>query len=586
MPNQIGWIRWLPGLLTLRQYQATWLAHDIVAGIVLATMLVPVGIAYAVASGVPGIYGLYATIVPLLAYALFGPSRILVLGPDSSLAAVILGVVSPLSGGDPLRAVALAGMMAVVSGIVCILAGVARLGFVTELLSKPIRYGYMNGIALTVLISQLPKLFGFSIEGDGPLQKAMGHRSRRFVDGRANWTAFAVGAGTLAVILLLKNSKRVPGILIAVVGATAIVGVLDLAGARRRVGPGSAPPGPACVRDPVDHLCRYRPGSDRRLRRRPGVVRRHQRPLPRLRGANRYECRSQSGDGRARSRQSGRRILSGFSDQQQFVTHPGGGGCRRPNAVDRGRRRARRRPAAVGGAESAPASAHRRIGRGRDRLGDRLDRDHRPGSNLSHPALGVLAIDRLLRGRRGSWRDPGHRLGDRDRRHRVPVGWLASALCGAGPRRRASRATTTSRAIPMPARYPVWSSFAGMHRCSSPTPSCSRSVFWMRWRNRPLRCAGWSLRQNRSPAWTSPRPMSSPNWTRPCTGPESSCAFAELKDPVKDKLKRFGLFDADWRKVLLSDHRSRRQQLPRKPCGRLGGLGGPRPTEKQGLIQL
>jgi MFS superfamily sulfate permease-like transporter len=100
----------------------------------------------------------------------FGPSRILVLGPDSSLAAVILGVVVPLSGGDPSRVVALAGMMAVVSGLVCILAGTARLGFVTELLSKPIRYGYMNGIAPTVLISQMPRLFGFSIESVGPLR--------------------------------------------------------------------------------------------------------------------------------------------------------------------------------------------------------------------------------------------------------------------------------------------------------------------------------------------------------------------------------------------------------------------------------
>jgi MFS superfamily sulfate permease-like transporter len=175
MANQIGWIRWLLGLVTLRQYQITWLPHDIVAGTVLATMLVPVGIAYAVASGVPGICGLYATIVPLLAYALFGPSRILVLGPDSSLAAVILGVVFPLSAGDSARAVALAGMMAVVSGVVCVLAGVAQLGFVTELLSKPIRYGYMNGIALTVLISQLPKFFGFSIEGSGPLRELWGH---------------------------------------------------------------------------------------------------------------------------------------------------------------------------------------------------------------------------------------------------------------------------------------------------------------------------------------------------------------------------------------------------------------------------
>jgi len=228
MTNQVGWIRWLPGVVTLQKYQASWLAHDIVAGLVLVTMLVPVGIAYAAASGVPGIYGLYATIVPLLAYAVFGPSRILVLGPDSSLAAVILGVVLPLSGGDSLRAVALAGMMAIVSGVVCILAGVARLGFVTELLSKPIRYGYMNGIALTVLISQLPKLFGFSIESAGPLRDlwAIGGA---LLANKANWTTFAVGAGTLAVILLLRNSKRMPGVLIAVVAATVIVGTLDLA---------------------------------------------------------------------------------------------------------------------------------------------------------------------------------------------------------------------------------------------------------------------------------------------------------------------------------------------------------------------
>src|SRR3954470_14242143 len=103
-----GWIRWLPGIEALRRYEAAWFPHDVVAGLVLATMLVPVGIAYAVASGLPGIYGLYATIVPLLVYALFGPSRILVLGPDSALAAVILSTVLPLSGGDPQRGVVLA----------------------------------------------------------------------------------------------------------------------------------------------------------------------------------------------------------------------------------------------------------------------------------------------------------------------------------------------------------------------------------------------------------------------------------------------------------------------------------------------
>ena len=228
MTDRTGWLRWLPGLRTLRQYEAAWLPHDVVAGLVLATMMVPVGIAYAVASGVPGIYGLYATIIPLLAYALFGPSRILVLGPDSALAAVILAVVVPLSGGDPLRAVTLASMMAVVSGTVCILAGVARLGFVTELLSKPIRYGYLNGIALTVLISQLPKLFGFSIESEGPL-RSLWAIADAVLEGRTNLAAFMVGAGTLAVILLLQGRKRLPSILIAVVAATVIVGTLDLA---------------------------------------------------------------------------------------------------------------------------------------------------------------------------------------------------------------------------------------------------------------------------------------------------------------------------------------------------------------------
>ena len=211
----------------LSRYEAAWLPHDLMAGLVLTTMLVPVGIAYAVASGVPGIYGLYATIVPLLAYALFGPSRILVLGPDSSLAAVILAVVLPLSAGDPTRAVIVASLMAVVSGLVCILVGVMRLGFVTELLSKPIRYGYMNGIALTVLISQLPKLFGFSIDSEGPVRDLV-QIAQSVLAGKANWTAFAVGAGTLATILLLKPWKRIPGLLIAVVGATIAVGVLGL----------------------------------------------------------------------------------------------------------------------------------------------------------------------------------------------------------------------------------------------------------------------------------------------------------------------------------------------------------------------
>src|SRR5262244_122755 len=201
--DQTGWMHWLPGLNTFRRYELGWLRHDLVAGLVMTTMLVPVGIAYAEASGVPGINGLYATILPLLAYALFGPSRILVLGPDSALAPVILAVVLPLSGGEPQRAVTIAGMLAIVSGVACIAAGLGRLGFVTELLSKPIRYGYMNGIALTVLLSQIPKLAGFSVAAKGPLRQAW-EIINKIVEGNANVAAFAIGASTLVLILLLK----------------------------------------------------------------------------------------------------------------------------------------------------------------------------------------------------------------------------------------------------------------------------------------------------------------------------------------------------------------------------------------------
>jgi high affinity sulfate transporter 1 len=226
--NRTGWMRWLPGFNTLRQYESSWLRHDVVAGLVMTTMLVPVGIAYAEASGVPGINGLYATIVPLLAYALFGPSRILVLGPDSALAPLILTVVLPLSGGEPQRAVAVAGMMAIVSGIVCLAAGLGRLGFITELLSKPIRYGYMNGIALTVLLSQVPKLLGFSLTASGPLRQAWAILGK-VLAGNTNIVALSIGASTLALILLLKRWRQVPGILIAVVAATIVVAVFDLA---------------------------------------------------------------------------------------------------------------------------------------------------------------------------------------------------------------------------------------------------------------------------------------------------------------------------------------------------------------------
>ena len=251
-----GVLRWLPGLQTLRSYDPAWLRHDLIAGVVLTMMLVPVGIAYAQASGLPGINGLYATIVPLLAYALFGPSRIMVLGPDSALAAVILAVVLPISGGDPDRAVTPGSVMALVSGAICIAAGLSKLGFITELLSKPIRYGYMNGIALTIILSQTPKLLGFSVKADGPLRQGAAIADA-ILNGSTSIAALSIGGSALVLILALRRWPRIPGMLVATVVATVVVAVFDLADRTGISVVGALPqglPGPRVPLVPFDTL--------------------------------------------------------------------------------------------------------------------------------------------------------------------------------------------------------------------------------------------------------------------------------------------------------------------------------------------
>ena len=227
-PDQRGIWRWVPGLYTLRHYQRRWLPSDLAAGLTLTAVLVPVGMAYAEAGGVPAIYGLYATIVPLIAYALFGPSRILVLGPDSSLAPMIAAAILPLAAGDTQHAVRVAAMLAVLTGVFGVAIGLLRLGFITELLAKPIRYGYMNGIALTVLVSQLPKLFGFPVKAEGLIGR-IGEFGAGVLSGKTNLAALAVGGSCLIAILALKRFLRVPGVLLAVGGATLAVGWLGLA---------------------------------------------------------------------------------------------------------------------------------------------------------------------------------------------------------------------------------------------------------------------------------------------------------------------------------------------------------------------
>lgn len=238
-----GFSRWIPAIQALRTYQRAWLPRDIAAGLVLAAILVPVGMGYAEAAGLPAIYGLYATIFPLLAYAIFGPSRILVLGPDSSLAAIIAATIVPLAAGNPDTLIALAGMLALLTGGLCILAGLAHFGFITDLLSKPIRIGYLNGIALTVLVGQLPKLLGFSSSGEGLIQETAS-LVQGVAQGLTNPVTLAIGVACLAIILLLKRfMPKVPGVLVAVIGATLVVGVLNLAASAGVSVVGPLPPG-------------------------------------------------------------------------------------------------------------------------------------------------------------------------------------------------------------------------------------------------------------------------------------------------------------------------------------------------------
>ena len=219
------------GLANLSSYQARWLRRDIVAGLVLTALLVPQGMAYAELAGLPPITGLYTSSLCLVAYGVFGPSRILVLGPDSSLGPMIAATILPLVGaqGDPARAIALASALALLVGAIITVAGLVHLGFVADLISKPTIIGYMNGLALTILVGQLPKLFGFSVDGDGFLPELSGF-ARGLADGETVGAALAVGVFGLVVIVGLHRwLPKVPGVLVAVVASVLAAGAFDLA---------------------------------------------------------------------------------------------------------------------------------------------------------------------------------------------------------------------------------------------------------------------------------------------------------------------------------------------------------------------
>jgi high affinity sulfate transporter 1 len=222
-----GLRRWIPGLRMVATYRRAWFSRDLVAGVVLAAILVPQGMAYAELAGLPAVTGLYTTVACLVTYALMGPSRVLVLGPDSSVSPLIFAAIVPLvAGGGTDVALALAGMLALLVGAIEIGLGIAKLGFVADLLSKEVQIGYMNGLAITIVVGQLPKLFGFSTDADGFVEEV-----GAFFLGldETNDTTLVLGLATLAVLMALPLvSKKIPAVLVAVVGATVAVGLLDL----------------------------------------------------------------------------------------------------------------------------------------------------------------------------------------------------------------------------------------------------------------------------------------------------------------------------------------------------------------------
>jgi high affinity sulfate transporter 1 len=227
----LGWVATrVPGLELFRTYERRWLPKDLVAGLVLTALLVPQGMAYAELAGLPPITGLYTSILCLAGYAALGPSRILVLGPDSSLGPMIAATIIPLvgAGGSPERAIALASMLAILVGVIMVLAGLARLGFVADLLSKPTQIGYMTGLALTIVVGQLPKLFGFSVNSDNLIGDIRGF-VHGVTSGETVVDALLVGLSGLVVILVLQRwLRKVPGVLVAVVLSIGAAVAFDL----------------------------------------------------------------------------------------------------------------------------------------------------------------------------------------------------------------------------------------------------------------------------------------------------------------------------------------------------------------------
>jgi high affinity sulfate transporter 1 len=242
-------MRFLPGLTAVRRYERGWLRDDLVAGIVLTSLLIPQGMAYGELAGLPAIAGIYATMIPLLAYAVFGPSRILVIAPDSAIAPLVAAAIIPLAGADPEARMSVAALLALMVGVLCLVGGLARLGFVTDLLSKPVRIGYLAGIAVVVLADQAAKLLGIEIEAEGFVGGLVELVTSL---GETQALTAVIGLLTFVPLLALKGFlPRAPGALLAVVAGILVVVVFNLEDQVATVG--EVPPGlPSFVPPPLD----------------------------------------------------------------------------------------------------------------------------------------------------------------------------------------------------------------------------------------------------------------------------------------------------------------------------------------------
>ena len=265
----------------LRTYKPAWLRFDLVAGIVLAAILVPQGLAYAELAGLPPVTGLYTTIACLVVYALLGPSRVLVLGPDSSVSPLIFAAIVPLVvANDTASAIAMAGMLALMVGLIEIGLGLGKLGFIADLLSQEVQVGYMNGLAITIIVGQLPKLFGFSTEGDTFVDDVVAFFQNL---DQTNTTTLLVGLGTLALLLGLPHDlEEDPGRARRRGGGHGGLGRLRPRG-RGREDRRHAAVGAADALVPLDRRRRCRDARGRRGRHRPGLADRHHRHVLELR---------------------------------------------------------------------------------------------------------------------------------------------------------------------------------------------------------------------------------------------------------------------------------------------------------------